>query len=387
MSNLLTAAINCVGNPGTIAFAKYLSANDTGVTGSHQSGIYIPKNSNKLLFDEPGIKGSNKEELAVITWNDALTTDSCFKYYGAGTRNEYRITCFGRNFEYLKKEHTGDLLIICRSAEDAYRAYVLSTGDEIEGFLEAFALSPTMLNTLISAVALTDSPNAEELFDTYLVDFGDAFPNTSVMSQSAIEADVLLNGDPAGLSPDTLILRRIDTEYRIFRHFEETLFSFVLKDAQTTVDKFIQVGLSFSNRRKSRAGSSLEHHLAAIFDEHGLEYTPQAITEGKKKPDFLFPSESAYQDMNFPSEKLIFLGAKTTCKDRWRQVLNEANRIPHKYLFTLQQSISADQLQEMHEENLTLVVPSEYHKQYPKTNFESVISLKEFIHRVSDMQK
>jgi hypothetical protein len=30
------------------------------------------------------------------------------------------------------------------------------------------------------------------------------------------------------------------------------------------------------------------------------------------------------------------LGAKTTCKDRWRQVLTEAIKIPHKHLFTLE---------------------------------------------------
>jgi type II restriction enzyme len=30
---------------GTLAFCKFLSANDTGETGGHQSGIYIPKTS------------------------------------------------------------------------------------------------------------------------------------------------------------------------------------------------------------------------------------------------------------------------------------------------------------------------------------------------------
>lgn len=385
MSNLLVAATECAGRPGTTTFAKFLSANDTGMTGSHQVGIYIPKNSIKLLFDEPGIKGTNKEKISRIIWNDSETTMSCFKYYGVGTRNEYRITRFGRDFEYLKKERVGDLLVICRSATEEYHAYVISKDEEIEGFLEAFSLSTTMLNSLITSDVRADSPNAEELFDMYLVAFGDAFPSTTVMSQTAIEADALLNGDPTSLSADALILRRIDTEYRIFRHFEESLFSFILDDTQTSVDRFIQIGLTFSNRRKSRAGKSLEHHLAKIFDERGVKYSSQVITEGKKRPDFLFPCEDAYRNLNFPAEKLIFLGAKTTCKDRWRQVLNEAGRIPQKYLFTLQQSISKDQLEEMHEENLILVVPEEYHKQYPKTEFESIITLEEFIHRVGSI--
>lgn len=53
------------------------------------------------------------------------------------------------------------------------------------------------------------------------------------------------------------------------------------------------------------------------------------------------------------------LGAKTTCKDRWCQVLNEADRIPNKHLFTLQRGVTRNQLQEMKDEHLTLVVPKD----------------------------
>ena len=34
---------------------------------------------------------------------------------------------------------------------------------------------------------------------------------------------------------------------------------------------------------------------------------------------------------------------KSTCKDRWRQVLSEADRIPNKHLFTLEAAISENQ--------------------------------------------
>lgn len=88
----------------------------------------------------------------------------------------------------------------------------------------------------------------------------------------------------------------------------------------------------------------MEHHLATIFTAAKLEYEEQAITEDNKKPDFLFPSGEAYHNLLFPADKLVFLGAKITCKDRWRQVLNEANRIEIKYLFTLQQGSSKNQL-------------------------------------------
>ena len=63
-------AIQAVLN-GEIGFCKFLSANDTGETGGHQSGIYIPKNSVPLIFDTPGVKGENKEEFNKIKWQNA----------------------------------------------------------------------------------------------------------------------------------------------------------------------------------------------------------------------------------------------------------------------------------------------------------------------------
>lgn len=74
-----------------------------------------------------------------------------------------------------------------------------------------------------------------------------------------------------------------------------------------------------------------------------------------------------------------FLGAKTTCKDRWRQILNEANRIPQKHLLTLQQGISPNQLDEMEEEKVTLVVPEAYHNLYPEQYRDRLWSVQKFI--------
>lgn len=56
------------------------------------------------------------------------------------------------------------------------------------------------------------------------------------------------------------------------------------------------------------------------------------------------------------------LAVKTTCKDRWRQALNEANKINKIYLFTLQEGVSVAQFNEMRAEGVTLVVPSPLHK-------------------------
>lgn len=116
------------------------------------------------------------------------------------------------------------------------------------------------------------------------------------------------------------------------------------------------------------------------------QYEEQAITEDNKKPDFLFPNGEAYHNLLFPADKLVFLGAKTTCKDRWRQVLNEANRIEIKYLFTLQQGISKNQLQEMKHENLKLVVPAPYRASFDKEFQPEIETLASFINIVKAKQ-
>lgn len=80
------------------------------------------------------------------------------------------------------------------------------------------------------------------------------------------------------------------------------------------------------------------------------------------------------------------LGAKTTCKDRWRQVLNEANRIDRKHLFTLQQGISRNQLAEMRDERLTLVVPNSNISLFDHEFHDNILSLNDFIGMVKERQ-
>ena len=154
------------------------------------------------------------------------------------------------------------------------------------------------------------------------------------------------------------------------------------------MEDFITLANQVLNRRKSRAGKSLEHHLAAIFDKQKIQYTAQAVTEGNKKPDFLFPSEKAYHDETFSVENICMLAAKTTCKDRWRQILNEANRLrdQNKYLCTMQQGISGAQMDEMQAEKVILVVPKPYIKTYPKDRQDRIWTLEHFVNYVKRME-
>lgn len=79
------------------------------------------------------------------------------------------------------------------------------------------------------------------------------------------------------------------------------------------------------------------------------------------------------------------LGVKTTCKDRWRQVLNEANRIDTVHLFTLQQGVSVAQFREMQAEGIRLVVPKGLHKAFPEEIRGELMSLSAFINEIKEL--
>ena len=185
-----------------------------------------------------------------------------------------------------------------------------------------------------------------------------------------------------------MLLKWTEEEYRLFRAIEHARYGETVAKGFASVDDFIALANQVLNRRKSRAGKSLEHHLAAIFDENKIEYAPQATTEGNKKPDFLFPSEEAYHDMTFAIDKLCTLAAKTTCKDRWRQILNEADRLrdENKYLCTMQQGISAAQMDEMQAEKVILVVPKPYITAYPKDRRDRIWTVGRFVDYVKEIE-
>ena len=153
-----------------------------------------------------------------------------------------------------------------------------------------------------------------------------------------------------------------------------------------SVDEFIKLAHSVSNRRKSRAGASLEHHLASIFIDEQLQFEQQIMTEGRKQPDFLFPSSQAYHNKIFPPADLSMLAAKTCCKDRCRQVITEAQRITPKHLFTLQEGISSPQLQEMRDSQVQLVIPASNLSKYPSKRQHEIMTLEQFIIHIKAKQ-
>lgn len=389
MSEILNSAIANVQN-AKHAFCRFITANDTGKNGSHQAGFYIPKCAALLLFDTPGQKGQNKDKLVEVKWQDDFITESRFIYYGQGTRNEYRITRFGKGFPFFEEDNVGDLLIIAQQSENYYCGFVLQTDQDIDDFFAFFNLSSETTNQLIDIKQVNTPEKQLETGIQELVALYTEFPETRLMAKFA--RDIYnkihkITDTEICKNPDVQLLKWIDTEYSLFRSFEEKVYAAVYSVPFTNCQELIRFSNVILNRRKSRAGKSLEHHLATIFTATQLQYEAQAVTEDNKKPDFLFPNGEAYRNLLFPAEDLVFLGAKTTCKDRWRQVLNEANRIETKYLFTLQQGISKNQLLEMRHEHLKLVVPASYRTSFDKEFQPEIETLASFIEMVKEKQE
>lgn len=385
---LVSTAVNAV-MKSHAAFCKFLSANDSGETGGHQSGVLISMSARTMLFTEQEMRDNHiLKKSGLIKWQDDYTTTCTFTWYES--KNELRITGFGRGRSPLRPELTGALFVLVKETEESYQGFLFNTDDDIRDFLDTFGLTPQETNRPIELEQKAPEIRENQAIQAFITGLSVDFPSSVEMSEAAraIQHQVYQNRRLILTDPDTSLLKWIEEEYRLFRAIEHNRYGETVAHGFSSVDDFVDLANTILNRRKSRAGKSLEHHLSAIFDENMIQYTAQAITEGNKKPDFVFPSIEAYHDISFSVEGLCVLAAKTTCKDRWRQVINEANRLrdQNKYLCTMQQGISTAQMDEMQEEKVVLVVPRPYIKAYPKERQDRIWTVSKFVAYVREME-
>jgi hypothetical protein len=218
--------------------------------------------------------------------------------------------------------------------------------------------------------------------------FGRRFPGT--LQLSAFARETLPGVDPRA-DPDGALIAWMEHEEALFRHLEREIVSDRLQagfmDAgRADVDGFLSFSLSVQNRRKSRAGYAFGHHVEAILQAHEISYTREATTEKRNAADFLFPGEDEYADRRYPDDHLAMLAVKTSCKDRWRQVLAEADRIRTKHLLTLEPAISKVQTAEMQGQGLRLVLPAALHSTYHADQRAWLLGVGDFLRVVGDLK-
>jgi hypothetical protein len=308
----------------------------------------------------------------------------------AVAKNEFRLTNFGRNFPYREESNTGDLFVICKAGQNYFHAYVLSHDEDIEDFFAAVNISSTETNKIIPKQEEKAEDRLLQCFLAYVQTLMVNFPPTfdlALNARQCYNAAYTITSRHVTSNPDKEILNWLDAEYQLFKTIENNRYSLRIQTPFTTVEELVDTANTILNRRKSRAGKSLEHHLSEVFKTFGVAYETQAVTEDNKKPDFLFPNKAAYQNLRFDENKLIVLASKTTCKDRWRQIINEADRIKTKHLFTLQQGISKNQLEEMYKYDVCLVVPKPYLTSFPTEFRNKILTLYTFVSHVQTVQQ
>ncbi len=379
---------------GAVWYAKRLSGNDTLANGTHQAGPYFPK---QLLFDllpslnRPDLTNPDQWfQLNIPSHNDSRTVRAIWynnRLHG-GTRNEARVTNFGGGSSpLLDPESTGALVVfsflqrtgasptcstwVCRNPEeeDAIEEMI---GPVEPGQPRVWSLAGTVRR--VEPVDLACDLTPEQLPASWL----SQFPTGQELALFAKTRKPM-----SGKSPDERLLARRACEYEVFQSLESATELPRIKAGFTTIEQFVSHASSLLQRRKARAGRSLELHTRFIFEEEnlkeGLHFSAQPTSDPGKKPDFLFPSEAAYADPSFPAEKLRVLAIKTTCKDRWRQVINEADRIKQKHLLTLQEGVSEAQFREMKEAGVQLVVPAPLRKSFPAAVQPELMTFGEFL--------
>jgi len=392
------------GGPQFVWYVKRLSGNDTLANGSHQAGPYIPRNFLFRIFPALDRQATKNPDVPFDLYLDshadhrrvrAVWYNNRFHDTTAKRgRDETRVTGFGgANSALLDPESTGALTVFAfrraRHPETADCHVWVCRHETEEDLVEdrvgpvdpgKWLLWPPEDHGLLAMMRREEQVRSSCWLEEH--EIPDAwklkFPSGAEIIRRAVE----LRSDN-GLDPDARLLRRRECEFEIFRSVEQSIELPHIHSGFATVDDFIARAQTILQRRKARSGHSLELHARAIFSEErlteGVHFSHQPESEPGKKPDFLFPSAQAYKDPSWPASRLRMLAVKTTCRDRWRQILNEADRIPQKHLLTLQEGVSETQFREMTNAGVQLVVPAGIFKTFPKAVQPHLQTLESFI--------
>jgi len=392
---------------------KRLSAVEIDKARSNQHEFNGDEGLKKLLGDSGKIR-FNARFLYLDDFDDNPLSGTCFltwydgRIKGKARRNERRLYYPSAAIAILQCASIGDLLIIAKCSDDTLLAIVVEKDTAIErqllwlfGFSDSefpkFSVRAEMetgqdrinfaARVILEQIGIEIEKEAPDYLEQMLARFGKKYPKSELFSAYARKT---LNDVSSLDSPDDALIAWMEHEEILYRTFENHLLCEQLqKIGQADIkdaNPVISTVQSTLQRRRSRAGLALENHMEHIFREHDITYTRDGITEGRLRPDFIFPGITHYHDMAFPENALTMLAAKTTCKDRWRQIRNEAERIQVKHLLTLEPGISEHQTREMQTENVQLVLPRNLHEFFMPTQQTWLMDVAGFLHMVKQKQ-
>jgi type II restriction enzyme len=227
------------------AILKFISANDVGTTGSHQCGYYLPRAVWEMFSPHPPTKGGNDDTVVSVRWQEEITTSSRITWYGKGTRSEYRLTRFGRDFPFLQGDCVGDLLVLIPENLTTFKAYVLDLEEDIEDIQVALGVEITSSWAAFKNGSPQLPPeDEEECVDRrfrHFVGRLDHFPPGSAFSEEARATLEACLKAFSNLSADDSLIRCMDAEYRLFRLVERQVCGPDITRLFRDVDDFLEL--------------------------------------------------------------------------------------------------------------------------------------------------
>lgn len=339
---------------------KRLSAVEIDPGHSNQHEFHATRLRRELELPDAKITGTLS--CLILGRDDAEPTldEADFTLYDSREGNaarpaEWRLYYYSKLIAEIARP--GDLLVLYRHGT-GLRALIARAGSKRErDLLDALSLGDTAIREQFSFLD-APSPDERETRDVVsqltlpieprtFYEVSDhalysravregQLPTTREMATAAVE--IVRRRGKWPEDPDAYLSAALGAETDLYYGIETEIQSARLSnlmETQPTVTDVIDFAMGVQQSRRSRRGQSLQNHFAAVLTIQGIPFTAQCRTENGETPDFVVPSCDQYHDQAYPADRLRMVACKSTAKERWRQVLHEAARIPEKYLLTL----------------------------------------------------
>jgi hypothetical protein len=184
-------------------------------------------------------------------------------------------------------------------------------------------------------------------------------PRTGEMAEAA--ADIVRRRGVDTSDPDAYLAAALAAETELYFAIEEDVHQArydALAATKPNMADIMDFAMSVQQSRRSRRGQSLQNHFATLLRHRRIPFTAQCETEQGERPDFLVPGCREYHDLDYPADGLRMVACKSTTKERWRQVLNEASRIPDKYFLTVDTELTESTIAAMVAARVQLFLPT-----------------------------
>ena len=175
------------------SFCKFLTANDSVANKSHQAGILVSTTATRMIFGKSQMVILQPKKTVKISWNNEIKTESMFTWYPS--KNEIRITVFGKSFPYRTPEQTGSLFVLTKQDNENYSAFFLDSESDIEKFLDNLNICPTETNKPIDCNGYKDTnTRIKEYIKKTNSSFSSVIPPSDVMASLAEDIENKLFG-------------------------------------------------------------------------------------------------------------------------------------------------------------------------------------------------